>query len=190
MNASTIEVTRPAPLIETERLLLRQPHLEDLDAWAEFAADPECMRFLGGVQGRSAAWRAMMCMAGSWQLQGFAMFSVIEKESGRWMGRIGPWMPADWPGTEVGWGLSSAAQGKGYAIEAATAAIDWAFDTLGWSEVIHCIDPENVPSQRVAERLGSRLLRRVTMPAPYDTMIIDAWGQTREQWRARRQAQS
>jgi RimJ/RimL family protein N-acetyltransferase len=168
------------------RLLLRPPRLEDLDAWAAFAADPDCMRYLGGVQGRSAAWRAMMCMAGSWQLQGFAMFSVIEKESGRWMGRIGPWMPADWPGTEVGWGLSSAAQGKGYAVEAATAAIDWAFDHLGWTEVIHCIDPENVPSQRVAERLGSRLLRRVTMPAPYDTMIIDAWGQTREEWRARR----
>ncbi|WP_257385553.1 GNAT family N-acetyltransferase [Tahibacter caeni] len=172
--------------LTTQRLQLRPPRLEDLDAWAAFAAEPETMRFLGGVQGRSAAWRAMMGMAGSWQLQGFAMFSVIERESGRWLGRIGPWMPADWPGTEVGWGLCAAAQGKGYAVEAATAAIDWAFDTLGWTEVIHCIDPENVASQRVAQRLGSRNLRRVTLPAPYDTMTIDAWGQTREEWRARR----
>ncbi|GMV31693.1 MAG: hypothetical protein AMXMBFR59_38180 [Rhodanobacteraceae bacterium] len=176
--------------IRTERLLLRPPRLEDLDAWAAFAAEPETMRYLGGVQGRSAAWRALMCMAGSWQLQGFAMFSVIERESGRWIGRIGPWMPADWPGTEVGWGLSQAGQGKGYAIEAATAAIDWAFDTLGWTEVIHCIDPENLPSQRVAERLGSRNLRRVKLPAPYDSMIIDAWGQTRDAWRSRRAALS
>lgn len=172
--------------LHTERLLLRTPRIEDLDAWAAFAAEPETMRYLGGVQGRSAAWRAMMCMAGSWQLQGFAMFSVIERESGRWLGRIGPWMPADWPGTEVGWGLSQAGQGKGYAVEAAAAAIDWAFHTLGWSEVIHCIDPENVPSQRVAERLGSRNLRRVKLPAPYDTMIIDAWGQSREEWFAAR----
>lgn len=174
-------------MLETERLILRKPRLEDLDAWAGFSADPDCMRFIGGVLGRSAAWRAMMCMAGSWQLQGYAMFSVIEKSSGRWMGRIGPWMPAGWPGTEVGWGLSSAAQGKGYAVEAAAAAIGWAFDHLGWTEVIHCISPENVRSQRVAERLGSRLLRRATMPAPYDTMVVDAWGQTREEWRARAQ---
>lgn len=172
--------------IHTARLLLRPPQLNDLDGWAEFAADPQCMKFLGGVQGRSAAWRAMMTMAGSWQLQGFAMFSVIEKESGRWMGRIGPWMPADWPGTEVGWGLGAAAQGKGYAVEAAAAAMDWAFEHLGWSEIIHCIDPDNLPSQRVAERLGARNLRRVSLPSPYDTMTIDAWGQTREQWQENR----
>jgi len=174
------------PEIHTPRLLLRPPQLQDLDGWAEFAADPECMKFLGGPQVRSSAWRAMMTMAGSWQLQGFAMFSVIEKESGRWLGRIGPWMPADWPGTEVGWGLTSAAQGKGYAVEAAAAAMDWAFDNLGWSEIIHCIDSENVHPHRVAQSLGARVLRRVTLPAPYDTMIIDAWGQTREEWRARR----
>ncbi|MBN8738332.1 MAG: GNAT family N-acetyltransferase [Lysobacterales bacterium 69-70] len=172
--------------LHTERLLLRTPRLEDLDAWAAFSADPETMRYLGGVQSRSAAWRAMMCMAGSWQLQGFAMFSVIERDSGRWLGRIGPWVPADWPGTEVGWGLCAAAQGKGYAVEAATAAIDWAFDQLGWTEVIHCIDPDNRASQRVAERLGARNLRRVTLPPPHDTMTIDAWGQTREEWRQSR----
>jgi RimJ/RimL family protein N-acetyltransferase len=170
----------------TPRLLLRTPRLSDLDGWAEFSADAQAMRFLGGVQSRSAAWRALTCMAGSWQLQGFAMFSVIERESGRWLGRIGPWMPADWPGTEVGWGLHPAAQGKGYAVEAAAAAMDWAFDHLGWNEIIHCIDPENLPSQRVAERLGARNLRRVTLPAPYDSMVIDAWGQTREEWFARR----
>lgn len=173
-------------MLETERLILRPPQREDLDAWAEFAADAQTMRFLGGVQSRSAAWRALMCMAGSWQLQGFAMFSVIEKASGRWLGRIGPWMPADWPGTEVGWGLAAAAQGKGYAVEAATASIDWAFANLGWSEVIHCIAPDNAASQRVAQRLGSRCLRQVALPAPYETMAIDAWGQSRDEWFARR----
>jgi RimJ/RimL family protein N-acetyltransferase len=172
--------------IHTARLLLRKPVLEDLDAWAEFAADPDCMKFLGGAQGRSSAWRALMTMAGSWQLQGYAMFSVIEKESGRWLGRIGPWMPAEWPGTEVGWGLHPAAHGKGYAVEAAAAAMDWSFDNLGWSEIIHTIDPANEPSVRVAQRLGARNLRQVRLPAPYDTMTLDAWGQTREEWRARR----
>ncbi|MBL8299321.1 MAG: GNAT family N-acetyltransferase [Rhodanobacteraceae bacterium] len=171
--------------LHSERLLLRTPRLDELDAWAAFAADPQTMQFLGGVQGRSAAWRALMCMAGSWQLQGFAMFSVIEKASGRWIGRIGPWMPAEWPGTEVGWGLCAAAQGKGYAVEAAAVAIDWAFDNLGWTEVIHCIDPDNLASRRVAERLGSRLLRQANLPAPYDAKPLDIWGQTREEWHSR-----
>ena len=89
-------------------------------------------------------------MAGAWAMQGFAMFSIIEKSSGRWIGRLGPWVPEGWPGTEVGWGLLRDAWGKGYATEGATAAIDWAFAHLGWSEVIHTIGPENVASQAVA----------------------------------------
>jgi RimJ/RimL family protein N-acetyltransferase len=63
--------------------------------------------------------------------------------------------------------------------------MDYAFDVLGWSEVIHCIDEQNLASQRVAKRLGSSYLRRVQMPAPFEHTPVDAWGQTREQWRAK-----
>ena len=126
-------------------------------------------------------------MAGAWAMQGYAMFSVIEKSSGRWVGRLGPWVPEGWPGLEVGWGLAREAWGKGYATEGATAAIDWAFDHLGWSDVIHCIAPDNPRSQRVAERLGSRALRTTNLPAPFESIVVDVWGQTREQWTARRQ---
>lgn len=176
----------PGPTLETARLILRPPALEDLDGWADMMTDPVAARFIGGVMGRSQSWRMLAAMAGSWAIQGFAMFSLIEKDSGRWVGRIGPWQPEEWPGTEVGWGLHPAAWGKGYAIEAATAAIDWAFDTLGWSEVIHCIDPENTPSQQVARRLGSRVLREGKMPPPFQDLPIEIWGQSREEWRARR----
>ena len=174
------------PIIETARLILRPPSLEDFDAWAAFAGDPETMRFLGGVQPRSVAWRGFMTTAGAWALQGFAMFSVIEKRTGRWIGRIGPWRPEGWPGTEVGWGLDRQACGKGYATEAATAAVDWAFDHLGWTDVIHCIDPDNSGSRKVASRIGSTLLRRGRMPPPYDTPEIEIWGQSKLQWRAGR----
>ena len=92
---------------------------------------------------------------------------VIERETGLWLGRIGPWRPHDWPGTEVGWGLHPDAQGKGYGVEAATASIDYAFDVLGWTEVIHCIDPDNLPSQRLAERIGSDNLGPTRLPPPY-----------------------
>jgi RimJ/RimL family protein N-acetyltransferase len=151
-------------------------------------ADAEGSRFIGGPQARSQAWRGFMTIAGAWAMAGYSMFSVIEKSTGAWVGRIGPWVPAGWPGTEVGWSLIRPAWGKGYAVEAATAAIDWAFGHLGWDEVIHCIDPENTPSQKVAERLGSTNRGRCMMPAPYEDMVVEAWGQSREAWRARRAA--
>jgi RimJ/RimL family protein N-acetyltransferase len=99
-------------------------------------------------------------------------------------------MPEGWPGTEVGWSLRREFTGKGYAREAATAAIDWAFDTLGWTEVIHSIDPANGPSKHVAMRLGSTLRGPGRLPAPFEHSPIEIWGQTREQWRARRASQA
>lgn len=176
----------PGPTLETERLILRPTAQADLDGWAAMMGDEETSRFIGGLQGRAQSWRGMASMAGSWALLGFGMFTMLEKSTGAFVGRAGPWMPEQWPGTEVGWGLKREAWGKGYAVEAATAAIDWAFDTLGWSEVIHCIDPGNVNSQKVAERLGSARLRETYLPPPFQELKIDVWGQSREAWRARR----
>lgn len=175
------------PVLETERLRLRPPAAEDFEPWAAFMADEEAARFLGGAQPSPLAWRSLCVMAGAWTLYGFAMFSVVEKSSGRWIGRLGPWSPAGWPGNEVGWGLVRDAWGKGYATEGAAAAIDWAFDTLGWSNVIHCIDARNAASQEVARRLGSRYLRDDVLPPPIG-QATQIWGQSREEWRARRHA--
>ena len=177
----------PGPTLETSRLILRPTQAEDFEPWATYMAD-EATRFIGGPQPRSTAWRGFMSMAGSWSILGYGMFSVVEKSTGDWLGRIGPWVPDGWPGTEVGWGLTPAAQGKGYAVEAATASIDWVFDHLGWTDVIHCIDPENTPSQAVARRLGSVDRGPGQMPAPFQDYPIDIWGQTREAWRARSRA--
>jgi RimJ/RimL family protein N-acetyltransferase len=172
-------------VIETERLLLRPPLYEDFGPWAAMMADEQAARFIGGVQPANIAWRGLMAMAGSWQLTGVGMFSVIEKATGRWVGRLGPWQPHGWPGPEVGWGLSRDAWGKGYATEGAAAAIDYAFDVLGWDEVIHCIDPANDPSRNVARRLGSRFLRMDRCPPPFDHVDAEVWGQTRDEWKAR-----
>lgn len=171
--------------IETSRLLLRLPSLADLDPWAEMMSDEPTARFIGGVMPRSVSWRGLMTLIGAWHAHGFSMFSVVEKSSGRWIGRLGPWMPEGWPGTEIGWALVRDAWGKGYATEGATAATDWAFDHLGWSNVIHSIDPANVASQQVARRLGSRNLGPGKLPAPYEQTVIDIWGQSRDEWRAR-----
>ena len=171
--------------IETERLILRPTQAEDFEGWAALMADEENSRHIGGPQPRAAAWRGFLTMAGAWAIQGYAMFSVIEKDSGRWIGRLGPWVPEGWPGTEVAWGLLRDAQGKGYATEGAAAAIDWAFDTLGWTEIIHTIAPDNTASQIVARKLGSTLRGPGKLPAPFEHIAVEIWGQTRDEWRRR-----
>jgi RimJ/RimL family protein N-acetyltransferase len=173
-------------VLETERLILRPPIQADLDGWAEFMADPEAQRYLGGVQPRAMAWRHMATMAGAWSLLGFSMFSVLRKDTGEWIGRIGPWRPEGWPGTEIGWSLLTSAWGQGFAYEAAAASADWAFDHLGWTDMIHTIDPENAASIALARRLGSGLIGPGRLAPPNDMSRVDIYGQTREQWLAKR----
>lgn len=176
------------PILHTERLLLRPPQLDDLPRWTEMMADPDAARYIGGVQPPSMVWRGLMAMAGAWSLTGVSMFSVIERGTGRWLGRIGPWQPTDWPGPEVGWSLHPDAWGQGFAIEAARACMDYAFDVLGWEHVIHTIDPANVPSQRLAQRLGSTLHGPGRLPPPHQDAQVEVWGQARARWHARRHA--
>jgi RimJ/RimL family protein N-acetyltransferase len=171
--------------IETPRLILRTPRIEDFERFAEMLGD-QSSHHIGGPLLRHEAWRRFLQAPGAWMVQGFAMFSVIEKASGRWMGQAGPWQPDGWPGTEVGYAFHMDARGKGYATEACAAAMDWAFDVLGWSEVIHSIAPTNTASQAVAQRLGSRNRGPGKLPPPLDAHPIDIWGQTREEWTARR----
>lgn len=174
--------------IETERLILRPPEVADFDGYAEMMADADVARFIGGRLSRAEAWRKFLQMPGAWAMQGFAMFAVVDKAGSQWLGQLGPWQPEGWPGTEVGWSLRRSAWGHGYATEAGAAAIDWAFERLGWHEVIHCIDPDNHASQAVARRLGSRRRGPGAMPPPYADSPIDIWGQTRAEWRAHRKS--
>ena len=147
--------------------------------------DPEASRYLGGPLPREMAWRSMAVMAGSWALRSFGMFSVMEKDTGAWIGRLGPWQPEGWPGPEIGWGLLPQYQGRGYATEGASRAIDWAFDWLDWDRMIHGIHPANIASQAVAARLGSQKMGPGKLPPPYTEEHIEIWGQTKEQWLSR-----
>ena len=174
------------PVIETERLILRPPAMEDFDRWADFQGDAETTRFIGGALTPPQVWRTIMSVAGAWTLTGVGFFSVIEKSSGLWLGRIGPWFPYQWPGPEVGWSLHRDAMGKGYALEAAVASMDYAVDVLGWDDVIHSIDPDNLASQALAQRLGSTNRGSGRLPSPFEASRVDIWGQTAEEWRANR----
>ncbi|MGH9875690.1 MAG: GNAT family N-acetyltransferase [Pyrinomonadaceae bacterium] len=149
-----VEVT-----LETERLILRMwREADDFEAYAQLCADPEVMRYLGGkVFDRTEAWRHMASMIGHWYLRGYGIWAVEEKDSGRFVGRIGCMNPAGWPGFEVGWTLKREFWGKGYATEGGRRALEYAFKELDKPHVISLINAENQASIRVAERLGETL---------------------------------
>lgn len=168
------------PTFETTRLILRPPGPQDFEPWAAMMVDPEAARFIGGAVDRALAWRGMTLMAGAWITRGFSNFSLIEKASGRWIGRAGPWQPEGWPGTEIGWALDRSAWGRGYATEAAARCVAWAFEDLGWREVIHVIHPENLASIAVAERLGSHRLGTTSLPPPHSGASRELYGQRRD----------
>lgn len=113
----------------------------------------------------------MATEAGSWRLKGYGMFSVIEKRTGRWIGRVGPHWPEGYPGR----GLLASHWGCGFATEAATAAIRIVFRDLDCTEIIHLIDPRNVRSIRLAERLGASRVGTEALPDPYHEFTVDRW---------------
>jgi RimJ/RimL family protein N-acetyltransferase len=173
------------PVIETERLLLRRWREADIEPNTAMLADPASGRFITSdgkpVTDAFLGWRNAAIMAGHWTLHGFGMFVVEEKQTGSFVGRVGPWSPPGWPGFEIGWGIASGFRGKGYAVEAATASIDWVFARFEIDRIIHCIDRENVASQGVARRLGA------IIESEFDLFghVADVWVTHREAWTAR-----
>lgn len=148
--------THNIPVLETERLVLRGLQASDFEPFAAFLAT-DAARFVGGPCNPVDAWRRMSAYAGSWALRSFGKFAVEEKATGKFAGVVGPWFPEGWPEPEIAWTLLSEFQGKGLAAEAATRALRFAYDTLGWTTAVSCMDPLNQPSIALAERLGATL---------------------------------
>jgi RimJ/RimL family protein N-acetyltransferase len=146
--------------LETARLVLRPPTLDDLAVAAELAGDPEVMRFIGGTL---PAEQFIAQWTGWWQADRIGPFLVERRADGRFLGRVGvhAWDTRGWSLTtrteagpfaqpELGWILVRDAWGNGYATEAARAVLDW----HGVDELVSVIAPDNVASQGVARRLG------------------------------------
>lgn len=165
-------------VLETDRLLLRPLEEGDLDDFAAMMADPEVVRYLSGeTMTREDAWRAMAGFLGHGVLRGWTNNAVVEKATGRFLGRCGLWRPEGWPGLEVGWTLARHAWGHGFATEAAIAWRDWAFAELGdeADTLISVVHVDNTRSQKVAERIGHRLLREEDVRG----FPCQIWGQPR-----------
>lgn len=143
-----------APRLETERLVLRAHRLSDFDRIAELFESPRS-KYINGPLSRGNAWRAFAADVGHWDLLGFGAWAIELREAGDYVGQIGLNLPADFPEREIGWLLWEEFEGHGYAFEAASRARDFAFRTLGWDTLVSYIDPENIRSIQLAERLGA-----------------------------------
>ena len=157
-----------ATRLETERLILRAPVPEDADPLAPMYADPEVMRYLGDGRTltREETGRSVNRMIEAWKEDGFGLLTVVRKEDGAVIGRVGliVWDPETWQTTranadgptelEVGYTIGRPHWGQGYATEAAAAARDYALEHLGARRLIALIIHGNEPSENVARKLG------------------------------------
>lgn len=142
--------------LTTERLELRRWREADLDEYCAITSDPEVGRYLGGATfDRVATWRQMALFMGHRELRGWTSSAVVERSSGRLIGRGGLWQPEGWPGVEVGWIFGRSAWGYGYATELGRAVRDHAFERLGVTHLVSVIHPDNTASVHVAEKIGS-----------------------------------
>lgn len=145
------------PVLETDRLTLRAPRMDDYPAFEAFYAS-ERARFIGGPGTTREAWRAFAHVAGMWALKQLGPFVFADKATDQPFGMTGPWYPQDWPEPELGWHIwPPEREGTGLTHEAAMAARSYAFETLGWTTAVSYIDLGNDRSIALAERLGCTL---------------------------------
>lgn len=149
------------PHIETNRLKLRAFCQNDVGDYLGLVGDAGAMRYIGTGRTLNAeeAWVQIATILGHWQLRGYGLWALEDKQTGDLVGRAGLYNPDGWPGLEVGWALIPRFQGQGFATEAGAAALNFAFGEVGADAIISCIQPGNAPSIAVAERLGQRYVR-------------------------------
>lgn len=168
-------------LIETERLILRHIDIErDLAGWVEMMSDEDTVRHIGGqTLCRAGCWRQMASFIGHQYIRGYGFYSVVEKSTGLFAGRIGHWFPEGWPEPEIGWTVHPGHTRKGFAKEAGAACVDYAFNKLGWDRVIHVIAEDNIASIKTAEAIGSQKLYHFDYLPPFGKGSFWAYGQER-----------
>jgi RimJ/RimL family protein N-acetyltransferase len=156
-----------APVISTERLLLRGHRLEDLDPYTALWADETVVRFIGGQKlNRNECWTRLLRAHGMWSLLGYSFWIIEDRITGTLIGEAGVMdakrdLEPSLDGTlEAGWVLHPAYHGKGLAREAMTAVLDWADTNFPAMPQSCIIEGGNVASLRLAQHLGFQEIAR------------------------------
>ncbi|MCI5110709.1 MAG: GNAT family N-acetyltransferase [Marivita sp.] len=146
---------RDIPILETKRLVLRSPKADDYpDFKATFASYRS--RFMGGPLNSYEAWMLYAAEIGHWEIRGFGMWMVHLKDTDETVGMAGGWFPAKWPEREIAWIIWPDRAGKGFALEATHRVRGYFYDEKGWETAVSYLDPKNLDSIRLAERLGAK----------------------------------
>lgn len=146
---------RDIPVLETKRLVLRSPKAEDYpDFKATFASYRS--RFMGGPLNGYEAWMLYAAEIGHWEIRGFGMWMVHLKDTEETVSMAGGWSPAKWPEREIAWIIWPDRAGKGFALEATHRVRRYFYDEKGWKTAVSYLDPKNLDSIRLAERLGAK----------------------------------
>lgn len=143
-------------MIRTERLLLRRWRDGDREPFAVMNADPAVVEHLQGPMSRARSDDFIDRIERHWDEHGWGLWAVEVPDVAPFIGYVGLW-PADYvqPGmVEVGWRLAHGHWGHGYATEAAQAAMEYGFTTVGLTEIVSFTVPQNARSRRVMERIG------------------------------------
>ena len=148
-------------MMETDRLVLRPYNIGDFEGYLKMVSDPNVVRFLGGQpMPAEDAWNRLLRYAGHWTLFGFGMFAVLEKSTGLFSGETGVadfhrGLSQHFDGVgEAAWVFTSESQGRGFASEAALAALNWYSSSANRRRTVCLIAPDNQPSLVLAEKLG------------------------------------
>jgi RimJ/RimL family protein N-acetyltransferase len=157
---------RAIPIINTKTVTLRAMLPQDFARYAEIWARADVVRYVGGQPwDRARAWDSFLRNAGHWQMTGYGQWAVETLGTRQMMGQAGFFLGrgdlgADFDNyPEAGWLLHPDVQGQGLGMDAASAAHDW-FDRVVTGPLVCKIAPQNTRSQKIAERLGYRLLRQ------------------------------
>lgn len=144
--------------VETARLRLEPYHDSHYEGLRVMDSDPSVMRYInnGIVKTPEETWEGIRRVQARWDKYGFSWWAIIEKASGAIVGAACLQYLANVEGAplEIGWRLVPEHNGKGYATEAAKAIVDFAAEQAGATYLVAVADPENIPSQRVMQRLG------------------------------------
>jgi len=153
----------------TARLLLRRWRSSDLDALAEIFARREVWEFpFGRGLTREETEHRLSRYLEAWEHDGFGKYAVEMRGTGSLIGYVGlelvTWFHEIEGEVEIGWRLDPRYWGDGYATEAALASLKVGFDRLGLDRIVAVVEPANLASLRLAEKIGLRVVRETLEP--------------------------